>query len=84
MEELERLWDVNPRTSGMRPTAMTSLEEEALEIVTKHWMEQGIRNNKWGYKAHGMWKHEESPELDSQLETDSEVESPPCLISFFP
>ncbi|OAA35311.1 hypothetical protein NOR_08066 [Metarhizium rileyi] len=51
----------------------------AYETLRKRWVEQGIWSEKWtarGGFPEGKWKHEEPPELESQSESDSEVESP--------
>jgi hypothetical protein len=51
-------------------------------MVQKRWAEQGIWKNKWDDTADGLWKHEESLELESELETDTEAASPPHPFSF--
>jgi hypothetical protein len=56
----------------------------AYENVKKRWVEQGIWNNKWNQFASGRWKHEEPLEVESEPETDPEVEPSPPLFSFSP
>jgi hypothetical protein len=84
-EELERLWDADPRMGGRRPIAIKGTHDKmAHETVKKRWIEQGIWNNKWNNMADGRWKHEEPLEVESELETDSEAESSSRFFSFPP
>jgi hypothetical protein len=78
-EELERLWDADPRMRGIRLPGGSSggtHDKMARENVKRRWMDQGIWN-KWNdiYTA-GRWKHEEPLEVESESEADSETESP--------
>ena len=59
-----------------------SLIEEARKAVKKRWVKQGIWSSNWNQFARGPWKHEESLELESESERESEAgpaSSPFCL-----
>ena len=58
----------------------TTFKEEASENVKKHWVEQGVWNNKWNQFALGRWKHKEPH--GSESETEWEGLSP--IFSFSP
>jgi hypothetical protein len=75
-EEMKQVWKRDPNTNLIHQMPIGgSLEESAREIVKKRWIEQGIWNKKWNdVYITGRWKHEE-PLVESESETDSEVES---------
>lgn len=77
-EERRRMWNADPRTSWIKINPGDgTFKEEARETVKKHWVEQGIWNNKWNQFAYGRWKHEEP--IESESETDSETEISPLF-----
>ncbi|KAI4148039.1 MAG: hypothetical protein LQ340_005266 [Diploschistes diacapsis] len=56
----------------------------AEESIRKRWIEQGIWSKNWNTEGsfgsgrpRGLWKHEEPQELESESETDLEVEGKP-------
>ena len=64
----------SPPLSGWLPSV--GLQRCAAERVKKSWIEQGILKDEWKnrYSPSGRWKHEEPLKLESESETDSEVE----------
>ncbi|MCJ1479185.1 hypothetical protein MMC13_007869 [Lambiella insularis] len=81
-EEAKRIFEAD--LNGTHRIPVGSDERTiAGENVKKFWVEQGIWNNKWSQFACGRWKHEESLELESELETDSKA-GPSPLFSNFP
>jgi hypothetical protein len=90
-EEKKRIWNANPRTNWMSKIPIAGTEEkQAIETIKERWVEQGIWKDKWdemaagrGYANVGKWKHEESLELESELETDTEAETLPPTFGIF-
>ncbi|KAJ8062009.1 hypothetical protein OCU04_009791 [Sclerotinia nivalis] len=79
-EERRRIWNNNPRTSWIKINpGDTVFMEEAREMVTKCWVEQGIWSSKWNKFALGRWKHEEPLESESQTESEAEPSKPPLF-----
>lgn len=80
-EEAMRVLDAHENRTRCLPIGIPFIRI-AHENVKKSWVEQGIWNEKWNYKVHGLWKHEEPLEVESESETDSEAESPPRPFPF--
>ena len=91
-EEKKRIFYTDPRTNWMSKIPIRGTEEiQAIEMVKKRWVEQGIWKDKWdelaagrGYMDVGNWKHEEPLELESESETDTEADSPTFSICGVP
>jgi hypothetical protein len=82
-EERKRIWYADPRTRIHTYRSIDrTFEEDARGTVKKRWIEQGIWKNNWDNMADGLWKHEEPLEIESGLETDTEVVSPSRPFSF--
>ncbi|KAF7857999.1 hypothetical protein EAF04_009355 [Stromatinia cepivora] len=79
-EERRRIWNNDPRYRSIKINPGDRVfMEEAREIVTKCWVEQGIWSSKWNKFAFGRWKHEEPLESESQTESEAEPSKPPLF-----
>lgn len=75
-EEKKRIFEAHINRTRRLP-AGSNMDTMAHEIVKSRWIEQGIWKNEWTAPgvAHGRWKHEEPPALESETETDTEESS---------
>ncbi|KAJ9155640.1 hypothetical protein NKR23_g1648 [Pleurostoma richardsiae] len=69
-EEYERLFKPAPGSGCVVDGTLMKL---ARETIKKDWIEQGIWNEEWRYRA-GLWKHEQPLQLESESESESETE----------
>ncbi|TAQ85236.1 hypothetical protein B7494_g6430 [Chlorociboria aeruginascens] len=84
-EERFRRWrKLMDERSASHP--LSQFDHQAIETIEKRWVEQGIWNDGWDKKTWRNvkgWKHEEPLELESESETDIEVDTPPLSLGIF-
>ncbi|KKZ60762.1 hypothetical protein EMCG_04572 [[Emmonsia] crescens] len=72
-EELDRILRASTDGSNSIPIGI-GFHKLAHDNVKKQWVEQGIWNDKWNDRAHGLWKHEEPLDIDSESEIEDKSE----------